>query len=87
MGFLAQDGHVSLWLGKGLMVLGRGLIGDGKHQGDVSRPGYMGDHKVRMFLCSRKEKHGGKNMGTAFSLKKDVIRKIIAVLDSKEDLK
>lgn len=30
---------------------------------------------------------GKKNMGTAFSLKKDVIRKIIAVLDSKEDLK
>lgn len=85
---MSHSGQGRACLTPGLMLLGRGLIGDGKHQGHISKPGYMGEHKVRVVLCSRKQKRGGGgNTGTAFSLKKDVIKKMIAVLESKEGLK
>lgn len=75
------------YLTLGSILLGRALFRDGKHQGGISRPGYMGKQKVRRVLPSRKEKLGGKNMGIAFSLQRDVIKKMAAVLNSKEDLK
>lgn len=42
---------------------------------------------MRAILCSRKEKPGVEKVGTAFSLKKDVTKKIITVLASKEGLR
>lgn len=42
---------------------------------------------MRAILCSRKEKTGVEKVRIAFSLKRDLTKKIITVLNSKEGLR
>lgn len=95
VGFSGPDGAGSSAPGKGTSHPGPHAFGKrfnlgwdkvGNNQ-DVSRMGYMGEHIMKVVLCSRKEKPGVENVGTAFSLKTDVIRRMITVLDSKESLR